>query len=56
MIDPHALHYLNEWQDIDSIVDGLPPIFAEPTQDANMTDDEMNHVNNILSMEELAEE
>ena len=29
---------------------------VEPPQDSNATHDEMNHANNILSLEELAEE
>ena len=56
MIDPDALHCLNEWKGIDSIADGPYPIFEEPPQDANAKDDEMSGINNILSVEELTEE
>ena len=50
------IYYLNEWQGIDLIADSPTPIAVEPPQDANTIDDEMSHVNNILSMEELNEE
>ena len=56
MIDPDTLHHLNEWQGVDPISDGSTPIVVEPPDDANTKDEEMNHVNNILSVEELTEE
>ena len=56
LIDTDTLHFLNEWKGIDSITDGPTPIVVEPPQDTNVTDDEMNHVSNILSMEEFNEE
>ena len=39
IIDSGTLHYLNEWKGIDHTTDVPPPIVAEPTQDANVTDD-----------------
>ena len=50
------LHYLNEWQGIEPITDGPTPVAVEPPQDVNATDDEMNHINNVSSMEEFTEE
>ena len=47
MIDPHALHCLNERQEADPVADGSPPIVAESPQDANAIDNEMSHDNNI---------
>ena len=56
LTDPDTLHHLNKWKGIDSIADGTAPIVVEPPQETNATYDEMNHINNILSMKELAEE
>ena len=56
MIDMDALHHLNEWQGSERISNGLPPIVTEPPQDSNASDDEINHINNIFSFEELTEE
>ena len=56
IIDPDAFHYLSEQQGIDHIADGPHPIVVEPPQYANAIDDEITHFNNILSIEELAEE
>ena len=55
LIDPDTLHYLHEQQGIDSIADSPTPIVVKPTDDENAKDEEMHHINNILSMEELAE-
>ena len=56
MIDPDALHYLIEQKGVYPVPDGPLPIVVGPPQDGNVTDDEMNHVSNILSVEDPIEE
>ena len=51
MIDPETLHFLSEWQGIDPLLEGLDPMIAELTQDANAENDQMDHINQFFSVE-----
>ena len=48
MIDTNTLHCLNDWQGVDPVPEGAPPIVAEPPQDANTKYDELNHIEKII--------
>ena len=51
-----TFHCLNKCKGVDPIVCDVTPVVVEPPQDTNVSDVEMKHVNNILSVEELADE
>ena len=56
MIDLDTLHYLSERQGIDPLSKGPPPINVETPQYANETNDQMNHIYSILSIEDLKDD
>ena len=56
MIDMYALHYLSQWKGVDPLAEFLAPTMVGPPQGADVTNDQMIHINTILAVEELAEE
>ena len=51
MLDPNTLHCCSEWQGIDPFPESPSPMIVERPQDVNATNDQMDHINHILSIE-----
>ena len=55
MIHPDTLHCLSEWQGIEPLSERPPLTNVETRQHANATNDQINHMSSISSIEELTE-
>ena len=56
MIDTVMLYHLSGQKGTDLLPECPHPIIIEPPPDADVTNDQMDHVNTILAIEELKEE
>ena len=50
IIDPDTLHFLSCWQGVGPLSEGTTLVIIEPPQDADTTNDQMNHIVAILAI------